>query len=96
MEFIIELLFEIILEGSIELGSSKKVPIPLRILATIIILICYFGLGGFFIYMAYTEVTGGIKLFLYAVGLFIFGGGTYIIHKMFRKKRQSQEDDLWN
>ncbi len=32
MEFILELLFDIIVEGSFELGSEKKVPIPLRII----------------------------------------------------------------
>ena len=38
MEILFEFLFEIIIEGSIELGSEKKVPIPLRILAVFIVL----------------------------------------------------------
>ena len=50
MEFILELLFEIIVEGSIELSTHKKVPMPLRILAFII---C-FGLFGF--------IAGGISV----------------------------------
>lgn len=48
MEFIIELIgeivFEIILEGSLELGTSKKVPMPLRILAAILVSAIYFGI----------------------------------------------------
>lgn len=33
MEFIVELICEIIFEGSIELSTNRKVPWPLRILA---------------------------------------------------------------
>lgn len=96
MEFIIELLFEFILEGTIELGSHKKVPMPLRILATMIILVCYFGLGGLLIYGAYTEPEGPEKIFIYLCGFFIFGGGIYIVYKMYKKKTGAEEEDIWN
>lgn len=88
MDFIIEILFEIIIEGSMELGSSKKVPLPLRILAAILILVIYLGMGGWFIYTAYTEVTGTIQIVLYAVGFFIFLGGIYMIYKMIKRKQR--------
>ena len=51
MEFLLELLFDIIVEGSIELGSQKAVPMPLRILAAFIVLVVFFGMGGMFVYM---------------------------------------------
>ena len=41
MEFLIELLFDIIVEGSIAIGSEKTVPMPLRIIAVIISLIVF-------------------------------------------------------
>nr|MBQ8253238.1 hypothetical protein [Lachnospiraceae bacterium] len=44
MEVILEFLFELILEGSVELSTNHKVPKPLRILAVIILLIVYCGL----------------------------------------------------
>lgn len=96
MEFILELLFEIIVEGCIELGSEKKVPMPLRITVAIVVFTVYLGLGGFFLYTAYTEMQGAVKIFMYALGFFILGGGVYLIYKMFKKKKELQEDDLWN
>ncbi len=44
MDFIIEFLLELILEGSVEAVSSKKVPMPLRIIAGVIFLAVYLGL----------------------------------------------------
>lgn len=44
MEFIIELIIDIILEGSIEIGTSRKVPIGFRILAIAVLTFVYVGL----------------------------------------------------
>lgn len=44
MEFVLELLFDLILEGSIELGTSRKVPMVLRILALAILVLVFGGL----------------------------------------------------
>ena len=91
MEFLLELLFEIIVEGSIELGSEKTVPIPLRILAACIVLALFFGMGGLFIYDA---ILGGDKDFAIAgfvMGIFLMFGGMFIILKMFRKKKEKQD-----
>ncbi len=44
MELILEILFEIILDGSLELAGAKKVPMVLRILATAILIAVYGGL----------------------------------------------------
>ena len=41
MEFVLELIFEIIIEGTIEIGTSKKVPLPIRIIALLIFLLIY-------------------------------------------------------
>lgn len=52
MEFILELIFEIIVEGSFELGTSKKVPWFLRILALLVFVAIYGGLVGIFALIA--------------------------------------------
>lgn len=96
MEFLLELLFEIVIEGSVELGSEKKVPIPLRILAAFIVLTIFFGMGGVFIYMGYNatmenDTVAAIALF--AVGAFMMFGGIFIIVKMFRKKKLRCRND---
>ena len=90
MEFLFELLFEIIIEGSIELGSEKTVPMPIRILAAVIALAIFFGMGGLFIYMGYDEILGGDKTaaIAFAVGALLIFGGIFVVVKMFRKKKE--------
>lgn len=44
MEVLLEFIFEIILEGSVELSTNRKVPTPFRILATLVLLVVYGGL----------------------------------------------------
>ncbi len=90
MEFLLELLFEIVVEGSIELGSEKTVPIPLRILAAFIVLAVFFGMGGLCIYMGYDAILVGDKTaaIAFVVGILLMFGGMFIILKMFRKKKE--------
>ena len=88
MDFLFELLFDIIVEGSIELGSEKMVPMPLRILAALIVLAIFFGMGGLFVYMGYDAMLKGDKgagIALFAVGVFMVFGGIFVIFKMFCK-----------
>ena len=93
MEFILELLFDIIVEGNIELGSEKKVPMPLRIIALLVVWIIFFGMGGIFIYESYeaylTGAMSGAWLAL-GVGVFLIIGGIFIAFKMFRKKKENK------
>ena len=96
MEFIIELLFEIILEGTIAIGSEKKVPMPLRILCLLVEWTIFFGFGGFAVYAGYdalleNDTTG---YFILGVGILFIIGGIFIAYKMFKKKRE-KEDALW-
>ena len=94
MEFILELLFDIIIEGSIELGSEKKVPMPLRIIALLVVWIIFFGMGGICIYEGYeayvTGATPGAWL-AFGFGAFMILGGVFIAYKMFRKKKEREE-----
>ena len=92
MEFLLELLFDIVVEGSIELGSEKKVPMPIRILALLVIWTIFFGMGGLLIYGGYeaiieNDTVASVALF-FAVGSFLIIGGIYIAYKMFRKKKE--------
>lgn len=76
MEFIFELIFEIIFEGTLELGSNKKVPMPLRILAFLVFVLIY----GFVIAAIWTVGYGALKdgnvaaamiFFIVGIGLLI-------------------------
>ncbi len=92
MEFIAELIFEIIFEGCIELSSSKKVPWPLRILAALI----FVGFYGVFIFVLcavgvdlWQENKKGGAVFFFAVSLLLFFGIIYL----FIKKRREKNND---
>ncbi len=94
LELLLELLFDLIVEGSIELGSEKTIPMPLRILAAIIVLAVFFGMGGLFAYMGYEATLGddkGAAIMFFAVGVFIVFGGIFSIFKMFRKKAKTDK-----
>ena len=43
MDFLIELLAELILEGSLEIGTNRKVALPWRILALVVLLAAFGG-----------------------------------------------------
>ena len=94
MEFIIELLFEIIVEGSIELSTSKKAPMPLRILA---FMVCI-AFVGIIVLAVYTEGYDALitdntatAVTLYVVGSLIVMVFFYIIYKQFRDHNKKKE-----
>ena len=91
LEILLEFLFEIIVEGIIELGTKKKVPMPVRILAAGNLLAIFVGIGGMFMYMVYVSGLAGNAMAAIAfggVGVFLMFGGIFIILKMFRKKKE--------
>ena len=92
MEILFEFLFQLIVEGSIELGSEKTVPMPVRILAAFIVFAVFFGMGGVFVYTGYNAALAnnkGAAIVLFIVGVFLLFGGMFAILKMFRKKAES-------
>lgn len=94
MEILLELFFDIIFEGSIAVGSEKKVPMPVRVFAGIIVLATFLGLGGLFIYMGYEAILENnmvFTIFILAVGLGLFSGGIFVIYKMFKDKNKSDK-----
>lgn len=96
MEFVLELLFDIIVEGSFEIGKERRVPMPLRILALLVLWVIFFGMGGIFIYEGYEAYVAGAMLgawMAFGLGIFMIIGGIFIAYKMFKKKRE-HEDEL--
>ncbi|SEG28062.1 hypothetical protein SAMN04487934_11361 [Eubacterium ruminantium] len=55
MDIIFEILFDLIMEGSIGAVGDKKVPLALRIIAAVIVTVIYGGLVGVFIYLGIVE-----------------------------------------
>lgn len=97
MEFILELIFDIIVEGSIELGSEKKVPMPLRILALLVVLILYIGFAGVLFFVGFDAMESGemgAAILFYAVSIFILIGGGFLVRKMFRARDEEEEQSM--
>lgn len=78
MEEIFEFIFEIIIEGTVELAKSRHVPLPLRILAALLVTALYGGViflvvwGGLACFNN-ADINGGktlgVLLFIAAAGL---------------------------
>lgn len=92
MEFILELLIEIILEGTVELSmtKSKKVPVVLRFLAGLIIGVLF---GGIFIGLLYAGIHNRSLLMIGIAILFLVLTMAFFI-KTYRtvNKKKSDED----
>ena len=96
MEFLFELSMDIIFEGVVQIGSSKKVPMPLRVLATIISVAIFVGLALFFfvcgIGFANKGNIGAACLFIGA-GLLVFIGFIYMSRKAYKENNNDDDDD---
>lgn len=55
MEFIFEIIFELIVEGSVEILGEKKVPVFLRVLAAVVVAAVFGGLVVFLVILGVTE-----------------------------------------
>lgn len=86
MDFLLELLFEIIFEGVIEMTSSRRVPFIIRLILAVVVLAFYLFITGCVMYIGIIQKQ--VAIFL--IGLLIFVGmGSVIVKKFiyFRKNR---------
>lgn len=58
MEFIMELLMEIIFEGAVESITERKIPVFFRVLIAVILLSFYLGLVGILMYIGIRDGSG--------------------------------------
>lgn len=65
MDFIFELILEILLEGMVEGASSRKVPLALRILLAAALFVFFGGIVGILFFAAYRSKS--VVLFMIAV-----------------------------
>ena len=88
MDFIFELLFEIILEGCIEITKEKKVSLILRILCAVLLVIFYGGLIGILVFVAISNQSGLMLFITVIVALLILFAFVYK-YKKIKKKRDN-------
>lgn len=79
LEFILDIVFDLILEGSTLVLSETKVPMFIRVIAFIIVTGLYLGIAGLLLYIGYlswmdkdyiaTVLLIGVALFILIAGL---------------------------
>lgn len=79
-----EILFEIIVEGSLDASRDKKVPLWIRIIAGIILIAIYGGLVGFLIY----EGIRSVNWVLLVIGIALLVFFAFGFWKVFKKHRR--------
>ena len=77
MESIIEIILELVLEGSIEASKSSKIPKPVRYLITAIIVLLFIAFIGFILWVGVIvlsdNIPAGIFLILMGVVMTLLG-----------------------
>lgn len=89
LELILDFVFDLILEGSIIFISEKKVPIPIRVIAFIVVVLFYLGIGGICIYAgvcSWLDKATITAIIFFALSIFIFIGGFVQIRKELKKR----------
>lgn len=89
MEFLLELLFEIILEGTLELGTSRRVPVVIRILALLLILALFGGVTILIVIAGIHVLKQGdtlVGVLLLAAALLMALGSIYMVVKKIRRR----------
>lgn len=89
MDFLIEILLELIIEGSIEISSNKKVPkwirYPAIILITLFFTIIIFGVLALGVYILKRNIFVGIVIIL--IGLILLISGIREFKKKYIEKK---------
>lgn len=91
-EIVFEILFELIFDGSLEIGTSKKVPMPVRILAAIVFLIFAGGILTLLFLAALAVMQNSIVLGWIFILFDMFLAGC-IIFSIWKKMKSSGHDN---
>lgn len=93
MEFLLELIIEIIagglVEGAVDGLDSKKVPMPLRILLAVFLFALLIGVGVIFVLAILASKSVALGILLGAAFVGLFGGLAWKVCKVFRKRKNA-------
>lgn len=88
MDFVFELLVEIILEGCIGVAEEKKVPLILRILCVLLLVVFYGGFIGILLSIAISEQSVAMIFITGIVALIILFGFIYKFREIKKNKEK--------
>lgn len=81
MEIILDILFDLIVEGSIGAVGDKKVPLALRILAVVFLTVIFGGLVGVLVYIGIDEKNWIILIIGVVIALAVIGAVWQTVRK---------------
>jgi len=90
LEFILDIVFDLIIEGSTMLLAEKKVPMVIRVIAFIVVVGLYLGGAGLLIFVGYSAFIDKdyiASLILLAIVFFILIAGFIQTRKELRKRK---------
>ena len=91
MEFVIEFILELIIEGTIEIGTSRKVALPIRIMALLLFLAIYGVVLGAIAMVGIGIWQDGnmpLAIFVFGIDAFIAIVVVYWIVKQYKEKQK--------
>ena len=81
MEIILDIIFELIVDGSIGAVGDKKVPLPLRIIAAVFLIVIFGGLVGVLVYIGIDEKNWIILIIGVVIALAVIGAVWQTVRK---------------
>ncbi len=91
LEFILDFVFDLILEGSTMLLAETKVPMIIRVIAGIIVTGLFLVIAGVLFLIGYSSFVDRqyIGTFVgFGVGIFMLMGGFFYLRKALRKRKE--------
>lgn len=94
MDDLIEFLLEIVLEGSIELSSNKKVPNWIRYPLIFIISLLFLAVLGVIFFGGFTALEDNVLfgIIMFALGIFILIGGVIKVRRIYNERNKEREN----
>ena len=96
MEFLCELVFELIFEGGLEVTSNRKISKWIRYPLLGIFILLFLALIFLVLFMGVsalsTSIIGGV--FVILIGLFLFGASIYKFRQFYIREKSNLTDDL--
>lgn len=93
MEFLFELVLELILEGSIDASKSKKVPKPLRYVLIVFIVLFFAGIDSLFFITGFLaiKINTLLAILMFALGMIMVVATIFKFKELYISKRDNPE-----
>ena len=84
MDIILEIIFNLIIDGYNEAASDRKIPLAVRVIVAILLIAVYGGLTGFCLYQGFHDKS----MLALVIGVLILLTGVSVIIQLYKKYKQ--------